>query len=75
MWFIIFFFPILPLGSYRVTKEKQKFFTGGFPRYQMTHVNLNWRQIIYTYLAWWCTLIALIFAFVVGLTALHPFAG
>jgi hypothetical protein len=44
---IIVFFPIVPPGSYGVIKEKQSFFHGGFPRYQMTEVNLNGRQVIH----------------------------
>ena len=52
-WIIAFFFPIFPLGSYRVIKEKQAFLTGHFPRYRMTPVPLNRRQVVYTYLAWW----------------------
>ena len=52
-WFVIFFFPIIPLGSYRVIKEKQNFWTGGFARYQMTEAELNVSQILLTYFVWW----------------------
>jgi hypothetical protein len=54
-WIVALFFPIIPLGSYRVIKEKQPFLTGGWPRYQMTPVPLSIRQAIFTYLAWWGT--------------------
>jgi hypothetical protein len=59
-WFIIIFFPIIPLGSYRVIKEKQKFLSAKFPRYQMTEAKLNVKQVLNTYLAWWSILILLI---------------
>jgi len=52
-FFTILFFPIVPLGSFRVIKEKQKFLTGSFPRYQMTPTELNTKQIVNVYLAWW----------------------
>jgi len=59
-WFIVIFFPIFPLASYRVIKEKQKFMTIAFPKYQMTQVKFNIKQVINTYLAWWSFPIALI---------------
>src|SRR3954468_17345776 len=59
-WFVLIFFPIVPLGSYRVIKEKQSFFHGGFPKYQMTEVQLNRRQVVNTYLAWWGIPLAII---------------
>ncbi len=49
-WFTLLYFPIIPLGSYRVIKAKQKFLTGGFPKYQMTEAQLNRKQVIFTYL-------------------------
>ncbi|OGY90917.1 MAG: hypothetical protein A3H70_01715 [Candidatus Komeilibacteria bacterium RIFCSPLOWO2_02_FULL_48_11] len=52
-WFIIIFFPIIPLGSYRVIKEKQKFFTIGFPKYQIVPVKFNTKQVVNTYITWW----------------------
>jgi|SRR5450432_2343367 len=51
-WFTLVYFPIIPLGSYRVIKAK-KHFLAGFPEYQMTNAPLNVKQIIFTYLAWW----------------------
>ena len=56
-WFTLLFFPIIPLGSYRVIKAKQ---TGRYPSYQMTEVRLNVKQVIVTYLAWWSVPVALI---------------
>ena len=52
-WMIALFFPIIPVGSYRVIKEKQKFLTSNSPRYHMTPVPLNKTQVINTYLVWW----------------------
>jgi hypothetical protein len=52
-WFIILFFPLVPLGSYRVIKAKQKFLSGSWPSYQMIPVEMNLRQVINTYLVWW----------------------
>jgi hypothetical protein len=51
-WFTVIYFPIIPLGSYRVIKEKQNFLAG-FPKYQMKNAQLSVKQIIFTYLAWW----------------------
>jgi hypothetical protein len=44
-WIIALFFPVITLGSYRVMQQKQPFLTGGWPRYQMTSVPLNRRQV------------------------------
>jgi hypothetical protein len=52
-WLIALFFSIIPLGSYRVIKEKQPLLTGGWSRYEMTPAPLYRRQVIYTYLVWW----------------------
>lgn len=51
-WFTVLYFPIIPLGSYRVIKVKQNFFAGS-PKYQMREAPLSVRQIIFTYAAWW----------------------
>ena len=54
-WFTIVFFPIIPLTSYRVTRteKSKKFWTGGFPEYQMLPMELDKQQIIKTYIIWW----------------------
>ena len=59
-WIIALFMPIFPLESYRVIKEKQNFLTMQSPRYQMTKVALNKKQVANIYLATWGTLIVLI---------------
>jgi hypothetical protein len=59
-WIIAVFFPIVPLGSYRVIKEKQSFWTGVWPTYHMTPVALNIPQVIYTYVIWWGTLVVVL---------------
>ena len=50
-WFTVIYFPIIPLGSYRVIKVKQNFFAGS-PKYQMRDAPLSVKQIIFTYAAW-----------------------
>ena len=44
-WFVFIFLPVVPLGTYRVMKLKQGFWSGGFPRYHMTRINWDWRQV------------------------------
>ena len=66
-WFVILFFPIVALGSYRVIKEKQGVFQMEFPKYQMTPVKLNRKQVINTYLVWWfIPLVLILIAFFPG---------
>jgi hypothetical protein len=64
-WFTVLYFPIIPLGSYRVIKEKQNFLAG-FPKYQMRDVPLSVKQITFTYLAWWSIPVAIIFLALIG---------
>jgi hypothetical protein len=64
-WFTVLYFPIIPLGSYRVIKEKQAFFAG-FPKYQMNNAPLSVKQIIFTYVAWWSIPVAIIFLASIG---------
>lgn len=58
-WFTLIYFPIIPLGSYRVTKVKQNCFAG-FPKYQMTKAPLNVKQVALTYMAWWGIIVTLL---------------
>ena len=44
-WFVLFYMPVVPLGTYRVLKVQQKFWTLEFPRYSMTKVDWDWGQI------------------------------
>jgi hypothetical protein len=67
-WFTFIYFPVIPLGSYRVIKEKQAFLAG-FPKYQMREAPLNTRQIMLTYLAWWCIPAAILLLALLGVVA------
>ena len=64
-WFTLIYFPIIPLGSYRVIKTKKNFLAG-FPEYQMSHAPLNAKQIVLTYLAWWGIPAALVVVALIG---------
>jgi hypothetical protein len=64
-WFTVIWFPIIPLGSYRVIKVKKKFLAG-FPEYQMTRAPLSVKQITFTYLAWWGIPVALLLLALIG---------
>lgn len=64
-WFTLLYFPIIPLGSYRVIKEKQNFFAG-HSKYQMKKAPPSVRQIIFTYMAWWGIPVALVFLGLIG---------
>jgi hypothetical protein len=62
-WFTFVYFPVIPLGSYRVIKEKQNFLTDA--KYYMNEAPFNTRQVLLTYLAWWglpgaCVLLGII---------------
>jgi hypothetical protein len=59
-WLIFFFLPLVPLGSYRIIKAKQKFFSAQWPQYQMTSIPLHRPQVFTTYTAVWGTIIVLI---------------
>lgn len=50
-WFTVFFLPVVPLGTYRVLKLKQKFFAMELPQYSMTKVDWDWAQVGRHYLA------------------------
>lgn len=52
-FFTILFFPITPLGSFRVIKEKQDFLSIDSPKYHMTPVELDTKQVLNIYLIWW----------------------
>jgi hypothetical protein len=68
-WFTFIFFPVIPLGSYRVIKEKQNFLA--VPKFQMLRVPLNMKQLIYTYLAWWGIPVGLVLLGLLG-SIVHP---
>ena len=62
-WFILFFLPIIPLGSYRVWRGETRntsiplISVGASTQYKMVPVPLNWKQVIGTYLFVWGILI------------------
>lgn len=64
-WIILLFVPIIPLGSYRVVKVKQKFLTLDSPRYYMTSVSLHRQQVRNIYLVVWGPVL-----FIIALTVL-----
>lgn len=43
------FLPIVPLGTYRVMKAHQKFWTLDYPQYSMQRVDWDWRQVAVHY--------------------------
>jgi hypothetical protein len=49
-WFVVFFLPLLPLGSYIVVKKKTKFFSFQSPQYLMRSTSWDWKQIFVHYL-------------------------
>jgi hypothetical protein len=69
-WFMIMLIPILPLGSYRVIKERSAdaLLPGGITwyskktLYKMQKVSLHWRQILITYIITALILTALFYA-------------
>jgi hypothetical protein len=48
-WFVLLFLPIVPLGTYRVLKVRQKYWTDParypFRQYSMRRVDWDWRQV------------------------------
>ena len=50
-WFVILYMPLIPLGTYRVLKAQQGFWTLDFPQYSMTQVAWDWKQIAWHYAA------------------------
>ena len=64
-WFTVIYFPIIPLGSYRVIKVKQNVFAGS-PKYQMRDAPLSVKQIIFTYAAWWSIPAAMVVLVLIG---------
>jgi hypothetical protein len=65
-WFIFAFLPIIPIGSFRVWKEKIT--TSGVPliahnskiEYRRKKVPLDWEQVMRTYLKTWGVIAALL---------------
>ena len=49
-WFTFVFLPVIPLGTYRVLKVKQGFWTFDWPRFSMVRVEWDWGQVVRHYL-------------------------
>lgn len=53
-WVIVLLVPIIPLGSYRVWRGETNLVgsvrVGAETKYRMLKVNMNWRQVLNTYL-------------------------
>lgn len=57
-WFVFFFLPIIPLGSYRVRELKSEVgFLSIEKKYQMEKIRFNWRQVFLTYFVGWLVLL------------------
>jgi|SRR3989344_2358710 len=60
-WVVIFFLPILPVGSYRVWRGETKAgfspLPGSKTSYRIVPVKLNWGQVLNTYLIVWSSFI------------------
>jgi hypothetical protein len=68
-WFVFLFFPIIPLGTYRVMKSQKHSWPYG--EYRMVRVPWDWKQVINQYfLACGGLLIALLIMY-----ALREFTG
>jgi hypothetical protein len=53
-WFTFLFLPVVPLGTYRVLKVKQDFWTMDAPQYSMVSVSWDWAQVARHYLIGYC---------------------
>lgn len=51
-WFTLFYFPVVPLSSYRVQAGEEEWrFLGSSRQYYMVKIKLSWRQVLNCYLA------------------------
>ena len=64
-WITLLYFPVIPLGSYRVILEKQHgIIVGARTNYQkMEKIQFNKQQIINTYLLWYLPVLAVVLFF------------
>jgi hypothetical protein len=49
-WFTLAWLPIIPLGTYRVMKEKVGFWTPKLPHYKLFPADWDWAQVLRHYL-------------------------
>lgn len=71
-WFIFLLLPIIPLGSYRVSRGDTKMvFIGARTQYRMVPTKLDWKQIIQTYLLTYGVLLLIIIDVIYEPTTLY----
>lgn len=69
-WFIFFLVPIVPLGSFRVSRGKTTatfLLPGAKTEFRMVRVPADWKQILKTYLVWSPALAIIVWIIVVNL--------
>jgi hypothetical protein len=59
-WFVIGWFPVFPLGTYRVVKQKQGFWSLRLPSYLTARVEWDWVQVLRQYAIAYGWIIALL---------------
>ena len=59
-WFTILFMPVIPLGTYRVMKIRQGFFTLDAAQYRMVRIEWDWRQVLLHYLVAYSWVVAIL---------------
>ncbi len=69
-WVVFLWLPIIPIGTYRVRREEISpniFPVGYTATYTTQRIDLNWRQVVSTYLLVWgsiaCLFVALVYLF------------
>src|SRR5258708_6588696 len=66
-WVVILWLPVIPLGTYRLMREKQGFWTLKFSHYKVWPVDWDWTQVLRHYLIAYGG--AILFLFLLGVTA------
>jgi hypothetical protein len=59
-WFVLLWFPVIPLGTYRVVKQKQGFWSLQLPTYLTARVEWDWVQVLRQYAIAYGWIIALL---------------
>jgi hypothetical protein len=65
-WFTFLFLPVVPLGTYRVMKAKQGFWTTEYPQFAMQPVSWDWGQVARHYAIAYAVPVLLLLAVVLG---------
>jgi hypothetical protein len=68
-WYVVFLLPFVPLGTYRVMKMPQSFWSVGPSYYKMVRVRWDWSQVFLHYLVGYGLLIFTVACIVGGLIA------